>query len=79
VRGVRGDYGERLPFDGRRERRRGCKAVSTFEILPGRLAPKRRVCEESAHAATTGHAVVASAEPGESWLHCYPHDALFDA
>lgn len=24
------------------------------------------------HAQTTGHPVVASAEPGERWLYCYP-------
>jgi hypothetical protein len=28
----------------------------------------------SAHARTSGHPVVASAEPGESWLYCYPDD-----
>jgi uncharacterized UBP type Zn finger protein len=28
------------------------------------------------HARTTGHPVIASAEPGESWLYCYPDDAF---
>jgi hypothetical protein len=30
----------------------------------------------SAHARGSGHPVVASAEPGERWLYCYPDDAL---
>ena len=29
----------------------------------------------SAHARGSGHPVVASAEPGERWLYCYPDDA----
>jgi hypothetical protein len=28
------------------------------------------------HARTTGHPVVASAEPGEHWLYCYRDDAI---
>jgi Zn-finger in ubiquitin-hydrolases and other protein len=38
-------------------------------------------CDESpnrhatAHATATGHPVIASAEPGERWLYCYP-DAM---
>ena len=27
------------------------------------------------HAHTTGHPVIASAEPGERWLYCYPDEA----
>ena len=30
----------------------------------------------SAHAAASTHAVIASAEPGERWLYCYPDDAF---
>ncbi len=30
----------------------------------------------TAHARATGHPVVASAEPGERWLYCYPDDAF---
>ena len=30
----------------------------------------------SGHARTTGHPVVASAEPGERWLYCYTDDAF---
>jgi len=26
------------------------------------------------HAQATGHPVIASAEPGEQWLYCYPDD-----
>ena len=29
----------------------------------------------SKHARATGHPVIASAEPGEQWLYCYPDDA----
>jgi uncharacterized UBP type Zn finger protein len=32
----------------------------------------------SAHARTTTHPVVASAEPGERWLYCYPDDAFVE-
>lgn len=34
-------------------------------------SPKRHA---SSHAHTTGHPVIASAEPGERWLYCYPDD-----
>jgi len=30
----------------------------------------------SKHARTTQHPVIASAEPGERWLYCYPDDAF---
>jgi hypothetical protein len=30
----------------------------------------------SAHARATSHPVIASAEPGERWLYCYPDDAI---
>jgi len=30
----------------------------------------------SAHAGTSKHPVIASAEPGERWLYCYPDDAF---
>jgi len=30
----------------------------------------------SAHARAVGHPVVASAEPGERWLYCYPDEAF---
>ena len=28
------------------------------------------------HAQTSGHPVVASAEPGERWIYCYPDEAF---
>jgi hypothetical protein len=28
------------------------------------------------HARTTGHPVIASAEPGERWLYCYPDNSF---
>lgn len=28
------------------------------------------------HAKTIGHPVIASAEPGERWLYCYPDDSF---
>ncbi len=28
------------------------------------------------HAQASGHPVIASAEPGERWLYCYPDDAF---
>jgi Zn-finger in ubiquitin-hydrolases and other protein len=30
----------------------------------------------SKHAAGSGHPVIASAEPGERWLYCYPDDVF---
>ena len=30
----------------------------------------------SAHARASGHPVVASAQPGERWLYCYPDDTF---
>ena len=32
----------------------------------------------SKHARTSSHPVVCSAEPGESWLYCYPDDDLVE-
>ena len=32
----------------------------------------------SAHARSTGHAVICSAEPGERWLYCYSDDAFVE-
>lgn len=32
----------------------------------------------SSHARESGHPVVASAEPGERWLYCYPDDVVVE-
>ena len=32
----------------------------------------------SAHARSSGHSVIASAEQGERWLYCYPHEAFVE-
>jgi hypothetical protein len=36
-------------------------------------SPRRHA---TAHALKSGHPVIASAEPAERWLYCYPHDLL---
>jgi hypothetical protein len=38
-----------------------------------RLVPNKHA---SRHAASSGHPVACSAEPGERWLYCYPDDVL---
>jgi hypothetical protein len=45
-----------------------CGATLCCDSSPNRHA--------SRHAAASGHPVVASAEPGERWLYCYPDDAF---
>ena len=48
--------------------------------LPGMR--RTRCCDSSPnrhaskHAAVSQHPVIASAEPGRSWLYCYPDDAF---
>jgi len=32
----------------------------------------------SKHARATGHPVIASAQPGERWLYCYPDEAFVE-
>jgi hypothetical protein len=32
----------------------------------------------SKHASASGHPVIASAEPGERWLYCYPDEAFVE-
>jgi hypothetical protein len=41
-----------------------CGVTLCCDSSPNRHATK--------HAKTTGHPVIASAEPGERWLYCYP-------
>ena len=38
-------------------------------------SPHRHASE---HARVSGHPVIASAEPGERWLFCYPDDAFVE-
>ena len=45
-----------------------CGATLCCDSSPNRHA--------SAHAKTSGHPVIASAERGERWLYCYPDDAF---
>ncbi len=45
-----------------------CGATHCCDASPGKHATK--------HAKATGHPVIASAEPGERWLFCYPDDAF---
>jgi Zn-finger in ubiquitin-hydrolases and other protein len=45
-----------------------CNATLCCDSSPNRHA--------SGHARTASHPVVASAEPGERWLYCYPDDAF---
>ena len=45
-----------------------CNATLCCDSSPNRHATK--------HAHTSGHPVIASAEPGERWLFCYPDDAF---
>jgi hypothetical protein len=34
------------------------------------------ITHASKHARSTNHPVIASAEPGERWLYCYPDDVM---
>ena len=45
-----------------------CGGTRCCDSSPNRHASK--------HARSTGHPVIASAEEGERWLYCYPHDEL---
>jgi uncharacterized UBP type Zn finger protein len=50
---------------------RTCQECGTTRC--GDDSPNRHATK---HARTSGHPVIASAEPGERWLYCYPDDAL---
>jgi hypothetical protein len=45
-----------------------CNATLCCDNSPNRHATK--------HAHASSHPVIASAEPGERWLYCYPDDAF---
>jgi hypothetical protein len=45
-----------------------CRATLCCDSSPNQHATK--------HARASGHPVIASAQPGERWLYCYPDDAF---
>jgi hypothetical protein len=45
-----------------------CGGTRCCDSSPNRHASK--------HAHSSGHPVIASAEPGERWVFCYPHNAM---
>ena len=47
-----------------------CGGTRCCDSSPNRHASK--------HAKASGHPVIASAEPGERWLYCYPDDAFVE-
>lgn len=47
-----------------------CGGTRCCDSSPNRHASK--------HARASGHPVVCSAEPGESWLYCFPDDAFVE-
>jgi uncharacterized UBP type Zn finger protein len=47
-----------------------CGGTRCCDSSPNRHATK--------HAHATGHPVIASAEPGERWLYCYPDDIFVE-
>jgi hypothetical protein len=47
-----------------------CGATLCCDDSPNRHATK--------HARASGHPVIASAEPGERWLYCYPDDQFME-
>ncbi len=47
-----------------------CGATLCCDSSPNRHATK--------HARASSHPVIASAEPGERWLYCYPDDAFVE-
>jgi hypothetical protein len=47
-----------------------CSATLCCDSSPNRHASK--------HAHASKHPVIASAEPGERWLYCYPDDAFVE-
>ena len=47
-----------------------CGGTRCCDSSPNRHASK--------HARSSGHPVIASAEPGERWLYCYPDDSMVE-
>ena len=61
---------ECVKIDARWVHLRTCQECGTTRCCDS--SPNRHA---SAHARTSGHPVIASAEPGERWLYCYADDA----
>jgi uncharacterized UBP type Zn finger protein len=70
----------------KRPKRRECEECvrigrSWVQLRTCQTCGGTRCCDSSpnrhatAHAHTSGHPVIASAEPGERWLYCYPDEA----
>lgn len=70
-RPVRQVCDECVKVDSTWEHLRTCQACGA--TLCCDASPMRHA---SAHARASGHPVIASAEPGERWLYCYPDDAV---
>jgi hypothetical protein len=60
-----------VPIGGRWVHLRTCQACGRTLCCDN--SPNRHA---TAHAHATKHPVIASAEPGERWLFCYPDDAF---
>lgn len=72
VRGpVRPECDECVPIGGTWVHLRTCQACGGTRCCDN--SPNRHA---SKHAHASGHPVVASAQPGESWLYCYPDEIL---
>jgi hypothetical protein len=61
---------ECVKVKGRWVHLRTCQECGTTRCCDS--SPSRHA---SAHARASGHPVIASAEPGERWLYCFPDDA----
>ena len=73
----------------RRPERRECEecvktGASWVHLRTCQECGSTRCCDSSpnrhasGHAQESGHPVIASAEPGERWLYCYPDDAFVE-
>ena len=64
---------ECVPIGGRWVHLRTCQTCGGTRCCDS--SPNRHA---SRHAASSGHPVACSAEPGERWLYCYPEDVLVE-
>lgn len=65
----RRECAECVPIGARWLNLRTCQECGVTLCCDG--SPNRHA---SRHASSSGHPVIASAEPGEKWLYCYPDD-----